>query len=81
MAEAHRPSPPSLPPAINKMANSLLNFVFKFQVEAARRRLSPDKLFSYHYNSNVNKTRFLYFSHRFSESYVILSCKLNLPII
>lgn len=27
MAEARRMSPPSIPPAINKMANSLLNFV------------------------------------------------------
>lgn len=34
---------PASPPAINKMANSLLNFVSNFQAEAARRRLSYDK--------------------------------------
>lgn len=37
MAEARRPASPNLPPTINKMANSLLNFVREPAADARRR--------------------------------------------
>lgn len=60
------------------MANSLLNFVPNFQVEAERRRLSLDKPFINSYASNVNNTAFHHksYQHNVSESYVIIKLML-----